>query len=128
MQKAIPLIAFDALAGLIVGLATFALAGYLPLWYGWSLGFLVFMAAANVLYGCYSATLWFRCKGSQKISRTMVLFLIIANGLWSVHCVFQIWRLFEAATFFGLAHIGLEALFVGGLALVEARVILPVAE
>ncbi len=126
-SRAMPLLSTDALAGLVVGIATLIATPYLADWYGWSKGFVLFMGGANVVYGCWSGMMTLRLRRTARLSRWMVFVLVYANGAWGVQCVVQMVRLRESATYLGLGHLFLEALFVGGLAIIEAKALLPAA-
>jgi hypothetical protein len=121
------LLSVDSLAALSVGLITLFITPFLVDLFGWTEAFTRFMAAVNIAYGSFSgvqAWLFFR---SGRLFRPAVLLLVIANAAWIGHCFAQIWYLYDTASFFGLAQLMLEAIFVGGLAALEALYVLPLA-
>lgn len=108
---------FDALAGMGVGLAMFALANVLAPLFGYTLRIAYALAAANFGYGCFALTLaaWF------PSSTPVLRWLVAANGAWPLISVALIAALRDSATGLGLAYLTAEGVFVGALAMVEAR-------
>ena len=75
------------------------------------------MGIVNLAYASYSLSLASRSNRSQ----TLILILVAGNLLWSLLCVRWAIVFSDTASFWGLAHLTLEALFVGGLACLEWR-------
>ena len=107
----------DGLAGLTVGAVVLAASGWLSERYGLPRSLLLFTGVANVAYGSYSTSL---ARRSVR-PRRLIWFLIFANLAWAVVCFILAIVYRETATFFGLAHLVGEGLFVGGLACLEWR-------
>ena len=80
-----------------------------------------------MLYGCFSGVLVLKSRRSQRVPLVGVILLIIANSVWAGQCFAQIWWLTQTGKppILLLVHMGLEALFVLGLAFLEARDVLP---
>lgn len=117
----------DSLAGLAVGIATLSLTPILTgSFFEWPIGYVLFIGGANVIYGCFSGALVLASRRSQRVPQAGVILLIIANSLWAGQCFAQIWWLSKGEPpILLLVHMGLEALFVLGLAYLEARDVLP---
>ena len=107
----------DCTAGAVVGVAVLLTHGWLSEWFGLPRALLRFTGAANLAYGAYSFSLAVR----SERPRALILLLIGANVLWAVLCVRWATVYGESATWLGLAHLLLEALFVGGLGVAEWR-------
>ena len=105
----------DGAAGAAVGLAVLLALGRLAEWYGLPRGLLRVVGAANLGYGLFALTL----AGWSRRPRGLVLLLIAANAGWAVACVRWVAVLADTAGPLGLLHLGAEAVFVGGLAVVE---------
>lgn len=127
MKRATILLSIDSLAGLIAGGLVLAALPIVTVWHNWSYDFARFIGLANVAYGCYSGVLALYARRRMRIARLTAILLIVANSAWAVHCLAQVWLLRESASYLGLAHLLLEAIFVGGLAYIESRIVLPVA-
>lgn len=119
------LLTFDSIAGLSVGALTLALSSWLSSFYGWPLAFLIFMASANLIYGTYSGTLTIIYKKTENLNQTAAWILVVANGLWGIHCFVQVYLMWQVATPIGLAVLAFEGLFVGGLSLIEKKYLIP---
>lgn len=111
------LLRIDSVGGLIVGLVMLLLSDYLASWYGLSRGFIIFIALVNIIYGCYSFSLLVRVKRPLSL----IVLLVIANLVWAVLCMLWVVIFAQTASFFGIAHLLGEAVFVGGLAYLEWR-------
>lgn len=128
MISAIKIIAIDSLAGILAGCFVVLLSPFLTSWYGWSESFTYYIGIVNICYGCYSGSLALFLHKKLMIKRWLILFLIIANSLWAIQCLYQIWRLVETSTAWGQAHLLFEAVFVSVLAYIEMKVVLPQAK
>ncbi len=127
MKTAIRILTVDSLAGLAVGVLTLALTPLLTgPFFQWPIEYVFFIGGANVLYGCYSGLLVLSRRRLGRVPVAGVILLIIANSVWAGQCFAQIWWLSHGKPpILLLVHMGLEALFVLGLAFVEARDVLP---
>lgn len=127
MKKAITILTIDSLAGLSVGVLTLALTPLLVgSIFGWPIEYVYFIGGANVIYGCFSGALVLSYRRTKRVSIVAVILLIIANGAWAGQCLAQIWWLSKGdPAGLLLVHMGLEALFVGVLAFLEAKHVLP---
>ena len=128
MRNVALLLSIDSLAGLCAGLVTVILSSILTQWYGWPVAFVLFVGGVNIGYGCYSGVLAILFRKKQILARPAIAVLVLANSLWAGQCLTQVWWLRETATPLGLGILGFEALFVLGLAYLEARIILPHAK
>lgn len=75
----------------------------------------LFMGAVNLLYASYSFSLAVRARRS----RSSINLLVIANLAWVPVCLGLAVVFSGSATLFGLGHLAGEAIFVGGLAILE---------
>lgn len=107
----------DSIAGLVVGTLTLAMVRWLSRWYGLPHDLLVLMGTANLVYGTYSLSLAIR----PKRPKILIGVLITANLLWAVLCVWWVVQYGATVSIFGRIYLIGEALFVGGLALLEWR-------
>ncbi len=126
--RAKTIIWFDCLAGLTAGVLLFLLAPTIVRWHGWTDGFVRFIGLMNIAYGCYSGSVAILFIARAHIPAWRVLVLIGANAFWAFQCLVQVWLWWGIATPVGIGHLALEAIFVGGLAVVEARFVLPAIE
>jgi len=107
----------DGLGALLAGAAVLLLSGWLHKWYGLPRELLLFIGVVNLMYGTYSTSLAMRSNRPM----TLIVLLVIANLIWTMVCLILATRYWETATFFGIAHLVGEGLFVGGLAFFEWR-------
>lgn len=107
----------DCTGGAVVGVAMFALAGWLSELYRLPKDFLYLMGTANLLYAAYSFTLAIR--PTRPMHRIVIL--VFANATWAVLCLRWTFVFDESASVFGLIHLVAEGLYVGGLAGLEWR-------
>lgn len=126
--RAKPLLVLDGAAGALVGLVVLALHPIFASLYGLAVDRVLVIGAANLGYGCYSGTLALRWHRGRLPSVRSIRMLVIANALWACLCVVLLGLWWSQASWIGLAAIGLEGLFVGGLAAIERRVLLPAIE
>jgi len=108
----------DSRAGLLVGALTLALGYWLAPWYGLSLPLLLLIAAANLAYGAFSAWLLARPRPRPL---GLIQALVVANLAWALVCLSLVAAHFAEARWLGLTHLVSEAVFVGGLAVLEWR-------
>lgn len=107
----------DGIAGLLVGTLLLLAANWLDELYNISRELLTFIAIVNLAYGTYSFSLAIR----KKRPLILITILVIANLAWSVNCLRLIFLLRDSASIFGLIQLAAEAIFVGGLAIIEWR-------
>ena len=107
----------DAGAGLIGGGLVVLLSAWLSRLYALPMALIVVMGITSVLYGTYSLSLARR----RVRPRMLIAILAIANATWAAFCAIAAVVVVPHATYFGIAHLGLESLFVGGLAVLEWR-------
>ncbi len=105
----------DSLGGLTVGIAMLLLLGWLTPLYKLPRGLILLIGAMNVLYGLYSLSLAVR----GRRPKAFILLLIAANAVWALACVRWAAIYVREASILGFAHLSVEALFVGGLAVLE---------
>jgi hypothetical protein len=107
----------DCIGAALVGVAVLALSEWLSELHGLPRGLLLFTGAVNLLYGSYSFSL------ARRDRRPLVLLrvLVFANATWACVCVGLLVAFGAGATPFGVVHLGGEALYVGGLAVLEWR-------
>ena len=108
----------DSRAGLLVGALTLALGYWLAPWYGLSLSLLLLIAAANLAYGAFSGWLLARPRPRPL---WLIHALVVANLAWAAVCLLLAGLHLAEARWLGLAHLVSEAVFVGGLAVMEWR-------
>lgn len=116
---------FDGGGGLIAGAVTLALVDWLAALYQFAPGLVLFIAAANLLYGAYSTTLARRAGRDQWPSRRAVDVLIVANAAWAVVCVVVLIATWRSASVFGSIHVALEGGYLAALAAYEWRALRP---
>lgn len=107
----------DCIAGALAGVAMLLLSGWLSSLHALPRALLLFMGAANLLYASYSFTL---ARRSRR-SRGLINLLISANLAWTMVCLALAVSFVGSASVFGMGHLVLEAVFVGGLAGLEWR-------
>lgn len=125
MKTPIQLLALDSIGGLIAGTLTLLAAPLLTTWYAWPEGLALVVGWANLGYGCYSGCLALFFRREPRLHSWAITLLILANAGWALHCFTRAWLLQNSASYLGLGHLILEGLWVGGLAYLEARILLP---
>lgn len=108
---------FDAVGGLSVGGLVLVFSPWLGELLGLPTAFVVFLAVANLAYGCFSASL----VRMRVRPRQLLYALAGANCLWALLCCAYVFWFRETITVFGAAHLVLEAVYVGGLGVLEWR-------
>ena len=107
----------DCLAGAVVGVLVLSLSGWLSDLYRLPRDFVLFLGVVNLLYASYSLCL---ARRSQR-PMTLIVLLAAANLIWGLACFRWAFVFSETASFFGLAQLVGEGIFVGGLACLEWR-------
>ena len=97
-------------------------AGFLAHLYGWNLEWIRFMGFVNLLYGCYSGTLYLILRRRNAVPRSGIIALILANSAWAGVCFSSAWWLPSSLP--GTSHLLFEGAFVLGLAFLDARFVL----
>ena len=105
----------DCSAGALVGMVVIAFSPWLSSLEGLPREVLLFTGVVNVLYACYSFSLAVRAERTM----TMIKLLVFANLAWVPVCLGLAVYFRDQATPFGFVHLVGEALFVGGLAVLE---------
>ena len=108
----------DCSAGAAVGVGMLALHVPMAHWYELPVGLLLGMGAANLVYASFSLSL----ARDPDRSLGRVSQLAVANMAWGLVCLALTAMFRGEASWLGIGHLVLEALFVGGLGLVEWRV------
>lgn len=115
MRLSKSLLWIDCTGGLLAGAFVLAASPWLSELYKLPLSLLIVSGAANVVYGSFSFSL------ARRMTRPRALLLLLAgaNMAWAVACVVAAGVLATQASVFGLAHLLLEGVYVGGLGFVE---------
>lgn len=124
---ALAILRFDSLAGLLVGILVLVLKDELAGLYGLQPTVVFWTGIANLAYGSYSGTLVLRERWGHLPSRQAIGLLVAGNLAWTVVCGLLIAYFWQDASAIGIAVLAFEGLFVGALALVERRFVLPFA-
>lgn len=105
----------DCTAGAIVGVVVITFTGWLSQLEGLPRKVLLFTGVVNLLYACCSFSL------AIQAERPMLLIklLVFANLTWVPVCMVLVMFFWEQASPIGFAHLVCEAIFVGGLAVLE---------
>ena len=107
----------DGLGALIAGSLTLLLNSWLSEWYQLPKELLIFIGLINLIYGTYSTSLAIH----SKRTKSQILLLVAANLTWALVCLILFSTFIKTASVYGLAHLLLEGLYVGGLAYLEWR-------
>lgn len=105
----------DCTAGALAGVLVISFSGWLSDLYSTSQSLLLFIGAVNLLYASYSFTLAIRSKRKEFL----INILICANGIWALICIAIVAHYYSNMTLLGIAHLAVEASFVGWLAALE---------
>lgn len=107
----------DGGGGAVVGVIVLALMGWLSVLYRLPLDMVRFMGVMNLVYGAYSLTL------ASRRTRPLwaIVLLATANMVWALACVRWSVIHWSTASVFGQIQLLGEALWVGGLAVIEWR-------
>lgn len=112
------LITVDWIAGAIVGLLVLSVTGWLAALYALPETLLRVMGGANLLYACVSFTLAMRRDGDHV---PLLGAVAAANMAWAAVCVVLAVLWFGEASVIGVGQLVAEAVFVGGLGVLEWR-------
>lgn len=115
MRSPKSLLWIDCTGGLVVGALVLAFAPWLSTLYAMPVGFVIVTGAANLAYGGFSFSLARRAVRP----RWQLLLLVAANIGWAVFCAVATAVLSTQASRYGLAHLVIEGVYVGGLGLLE---------
>jgi hypothetical protein len=107
----------DCTGAAVAGVLVIALSGWLGPLEGLPREVLLFTGAMNLLYGSYSFSLARRRERPMRL----IKLLVVANLAWAVVCIGILAAFFESATPFAFLHLAGEAVYVGGLAVLEWR-------
>lgn len=105
----------DCAAAIVAGAAVLSLSGWLSQLYALPRAVLVVIGVMNLAYGTFSFSLAVR----PHRPRPLIVLLVGANAAWAGLCGFAAVVLMGTASAFGLAHLVVEGVFVGGLAGLE---------
>lgn len=119
LRNAKSLLWIDCLGGLVVGVLVLTLSSWLSTLYAMPERFVLALGAANLAYGTFSLSLARRTVRPRALLRL----LVAANLAWAVFCVIASAILASQATAYGLALLLFEGAYVGGLGLLEWRVL-----
>ena len=117
----------DAGAAAAAGATVLTLRAWLVGLHAFPPALIVFVGVSNLAYASYSGSLAVRASLDKTPSRRAVEVLVFANLAWTVVCAAVLAATWRSASVFGLAHVALEGLFVGCLAVAERRFVLPAA-
>ncbi len=107
----------DCTAAAIAGTAMLLLSSWLSALQALPQELLQAIGIVNLVYAAYSFSLARRLRAP----RGLIHGLVVANLLWALTCLGLALHFWSIATFWGIAHLVGEALFVGGLSLLEWR-------
>lgn len=116
MPRLRKLLWIDCTAAALAGVVVLALSGWLGRLYALPEELLLSIAGVNLLYGSFSFSLAVRADPPLSLIRV----LVGANAGWAVVCLGLAGVFRDEASVFGFAHLVGEAIFVGGLAGLEA--------
>ncbi|WP_434419082.1 hypothetical protein [Nannocystis pusilla] len=126
-RRARAILWLDGCAACVAGVVVLALHEALARLHGFSPALVLFIGAVNLAYSCYSGTLAVRASCGRTPTRRAIDVLVVANLAWVVVCAAIVASTASTASIFGLAHVGIEGLFVGALAVVEYHRVRPFA-
>lgn len=117
MKISSQLLWIDCTAGAIVGLLILLLLNFFSELYALPVAFTAFIGAVNFGYSIFSFSL------ARQRRRTLLKLkvLVVANLLWALLCLFYVYLFWAEASIFGIAHLVLEFIFVGGIGIAEWR-------
>ena len=107
----------DCIGAAVAGVVVVAFSGWLSRLEGLPQGVLLVTGVANLLYGSYSFSLAVRAERPMPL----IKLLVAANVAWVPVCLGILVAFPTTATPFAVAHYVGEAVYVGGLAVLEWR-------
>jgi hypothetical protein len=107
----------DCIGAALAGITVLALSGWLSRLEGLPQEALLFTGVVNLLYASYSFSLAVRPKRPMRLIRL----LVFANLAWVPVCLGLVAAFSATATPFAFIHLVGEAVYVGGLAVLEWR-------
>ncbi|MFY0539638.1 hypothetical protein [Nannocystis pusilla] len=126
-RRARAILWLDGSAACVAGVVVLALHDALAQLHGFPPALVLFIGVVNLAYSCYSGTLAIRASRGHTPTRRAIDILVVANLAWVAVCAAIVASTAGTASAFGLAHVGLEGLFVGALAVVEYSRVRPFA-
>lgn len=105
----------DCMAAAVSGVLVLSFAAWLSDWYALPRELLSFIGAVNIAYACYSFSLAIRPRRRELL----IELLALGNGLWALACLGIIATFAQTLTLPGIFHLLGEAVFVGGLGMLE---------
>ena len=107
----------DGSAAALAGVTVLLLSGWLSDLHRLPRALLLLIGVVNLVYASYSLTLARRAQRGPAL----IVLLVLGSSVWAVLCLRWAFVFSDTASFFGLAHLVVEGLFVGGLAYLEWR-------
>ncbi|MDC0667862.1 hypothetical protein [Nannocystis radixulma] len=126
-RRARAILWLDGSAACVAGVVVLALHDALARLHAFPPALVLFVGAANLAYASYSGSLAVLASLGRTPTRRAIDILVVANLAWIAVCAAILAATSRSASAFGLAHVGLEALFVGSLAVAEYRKVRPFA-
>ncbi|MCY1009174.1 hypothetical protein OV079_27140 [Nannocystis pusilla] len=126
-RRARAILWLDGSAACAAGVVVLALHDALARLHAFPPALVLLIGAVNLAYSCYSGTLAVRASRGRTPTRRAIDILVVANLAWVAACAAIVALTADTASIFGLAHVGLEGLFVGMLAVLEYRRVRPFA-
>jgi len=107
----------DCIGAAVAGVTVIAVSGWLSRMEGIPREVLLFTGAVNLLYGAFSFSLAVRAERPLVLIRL----LVAANLTWALVCLGLLVQFAESATPIAFVHFVGEAVYVGGLGVLEWR-------
>ncbi|MFI8580113.1 hypothetical protein [Ectopseudomonas khazarica] len=107
----------DCIAAALAGLLVLLFATWLSAWYALPPALLHSIGVVNIAYACFSFSLAIRTRRREGLIKLLAL----ANGAWAALCLGITAALAQSMALPGVVHLLGEAVFVGGLGLLEWR-------
>ena len=106
---------FDGIGGIAAGIIVLSFNPWLSGFYGLPQTFIIFMGIVNLAYGSYSTPLAIRKRRSKR----QISVLAAANTVWGLLCFSFLILFMKGITIFGITHLVVEGVYVGGLGCLE---------
>lgn len=107
----------DCLGAGLAGVVILALSSWLSWFYSLPLWFLMGIGVVNLVYGAFS----FSIASRARRELVLVTALALANSAWGLFCFLVTIFVFDIASIYGIVHLIIEGLYVGGLGWLEWR-------